>query len=258
MKSTAERIQIPLEQERFSRHLNLKEIGIKGQKRLFDGKVLIIGMGGLGSPAALSLAAAGVGTLGLVDNDVVDISNLQRQIIFGNNDLGLPKVEIASRELKLRSSQITIHQHQCYFNEDNAADLLAGYDFVIDATDNFSSKFLINDQCIMANIPFCHGGILAFSGQAMTISPHKSACYRCIFEMPPKIDSKQKPQGPLGTLPGIIGIIQATEALKYLLSQGNLLNNRLLTYDALAMTFRTINLKQNRNCQICGDEKHEY
>ena len=241
--------------ERYSRHIILKEVGGKGQQKLLDGKVLIIGAGGLGSPIALYLAAAGVGTIGIADADVVELSNLQRQIAHQTKDIGVPKVLSAREKMEAMNPDVRVNTYHAWISADNILDIINGYDFVIDGTDNFAAKFLINDACVLAGKPYSHGGILHFVGQTMTIIPGQSACYRCIFPAPPPKDAIPtcSQAGVLGVLPGVIGIMQATEALKYLLGMGELLTGRLLVYDALAMTFRTVKVRRNPHCPICGE-----
>jgi molybdopterin/thiamine biosynthesis adenylyltransferase len=241
--------------ERYSRHIILKEVGGKGQQKILDGKVLIIGAGGLGSPIALYLAAAGVGTIGIADADVVELSNLQRQIAHQTKDIGVPKVLSARDKMEAMNPDVRINTYHAWISADNILDIINGYDFVIDGTDNFAAKFLINDACVLASKPYSHGGILHFVGQTLTIIPGQSACYRCIFPAPPPKDAIPtcSQAGVLGVLPGVIGIMQATEALKYLLGMGELLTGRLLVYDALAMTFRTVKVRRNPHCPICGE-----
>lgn len=242
--------------QRYSRHIMLKEVGGKGQQKLLDSKVLIIGAGGLGSPIALYLAAAGIGTIGLADDDLVDLSNLQRQVIHFTPDLGRPKVISAGEKIKAINPDVTVNACPERVSASNIAGLIADYDFIIDATDNFAAKFLINDACVLAKKPYSHGGILKFVGQTITVIPGESACYRCIFPTPPPEDSLLacSRAGVLGVLPGVIGSLQATEAIKILLGKGELLAGRLLIYDALEMTFRTVVIKRNDKCPICGEE----
>lgn len=241
--------------QRYSRHIMLKEVGGKGQQRLLNGRVLIIGVGGLGSPAALYLAAAGVGIIGIADADEVDITNLQRQVIHFTPDLGRPKVDSAAEKMRAINPDITVHTYQDWVRAANIARIIADYDFVIDATDNFAAKFLINDACVLGNKPYSHGGILQFDGQTITILPGESACYRCIFPAPPPKDAilTCSRAGVIGVLPGVIGTIQATEAIKFLLGKGELLSGRILTYNALRMRFRDVPIRRNSNCPVCGD-----
>lgn len=240
------------QRERYARHLSLTEIGAAGQLRLAAGRVLVVGAGGLGSPVAFYLAAAGIGTLGLLDDDVVALSNLQRQILHQTADLGRPKVASAAERLQALNPELQIRAAQTRLTPGNASELLRDYDFVVDATDNFASKFLIADACHAAGKPYSHGGIARFWGQTLTVLPGKTACYRCLFEGPPPEAADSAPQGPLGAVPGVIGAIQATEALKFLLGIGELLTNRLLTYDALRLTFRTVRAHPNPTCCLCS------
>ena len=238
------------ERERYARHLSLPEIGEAGQEKLKQSRVLIIGTGGLGSPAAYYLAAAGVGTLGLMDCDVVEMSNLQRQILHFTADLGRKKTSSAEEKLKALNPDIRIKTYPIRLTSKNAQSILCDFDFVIDATDNFSSKLVIANACHTAKKPYSHAGVSRFFGQTMTVIPGQTACYRCVFESPPK--DPKIPQGPLGAVPGVIGAIQAIEAIKYLLNLGDLLTNRLLTFDALTMRFREVPVKHNSHCKLCG------
>jgi molybdopterin/thiamine biosynthesis adenylyltransferase len=241
--------------QRYSRHIMLKEVGGKGQQKLFDGKVLIIGAGGLGAPIALYLAAAGVGTIGIADADEVDLSNLQRQVIHFTSDVGKPKVYSAGEKMREINPDITVNTYKEWISAANVGRIIAGYDFVIDGTDNFAAKFLINDACVLAGKPYSHGGILQFDGQTITVKPKESACYRCIFPEPPPKDAIPtcSQAGVIGVLPGVLGSIQATEAIKFLLGKGDLLTGRLLTYNALRMKFREVPLKRKETCPVCGD-----
>jgi molybdopterin/thiamine biosynthesis adenylyltransferase len=241
--------------ERYSRHIILKEVGGKGQQKLFDGRVLIIGAGGLGAPIALYLAAAGVGTIGIADADDVDISNLQRQVIHFTPDIGRPKVESAREKMVAINPDVKVVTYKEWISSVNINGIIADYDFVIDGTDNFAAKFLINDACVLAGKPYSHGGILQFDGQTITVKPRESACYRCIFPEPPPRDSipSCSQAGVIGVLPGVIGTIQATEAIKFLLGKGDLLTDRLLTYSALRMKFREVPLRRKTTCPVCGD-----
>lgn len=242
--------------ERYSRHIILKEIGVKGQKKLMNGKVLIIGAGGLGAPAALYLAAAGVGTIGIADADVVDLSNLQRQVIHTTNDIGKPKVESAKETMNAINPDVNVVTYQDYLDSSNIMDIIKDYDFVLDGTDNFPTKFLINDACVMAKIPFSHAGIIRFKGQLMTVIPGESPCYRCVFRNPPPKDAVPtcKQAGVIGAMGGVIGSLQAMEAIKYLTGTGELLAGYLLTYDALKMDFHKIKLPaRGDGCAVCSD-----
>lgn len=239
--------------ERYSRHIILKDIGIEGQEKMIKGKVLIIGTGGLGAPAALYLAAAGVGTIGLVDGDVVDRTNLQRQVIHFTPDIGKPKVISAKEKIIQINPEVKVNTYQELAMANNILDLIKDYDFIIDGTDNFPAKFLINDACVMAKKPFSHGGILRFDGQAMTYTPGNT-CYRCVFNEPPPKNAVPScsQAGILGAVAGILGTIQATEALKYLIGKGELLTNKLLIFNALNMNFRTVKLTCNVHCPVCS------
>lgn len=240
--------------ERYSRHIILPEVGGKGQMTLLSGRVLLVGAGGLGSPAALYLAAAGVGTIGLVDGDVVDLTNLQRQVAHATADVGRPKVESAAAKCRAINPDVTVRLYPEHLRADNAPGILKDYDFVIDGTDNFAAKFLVADACYFAGKPYSHAGILRFEGQTTTVIPRQSACYRCLFPAPPPPNAVPScsQAGVLGVLAGIMGTIQAAEAVKYLLGIGDLLTNRLLVFDALRMTFRTVPFKRNPGCPICG------
>ncbi|HEY5997265.1 MAG TPA: molybdopterin-synthase adenylyltransferase MoeB [Candidatus Deferrimicrobiaceae bacterium] len=241
--------------DRYSRHIILKEVGGKGQQKLLAGRVLIIGAGGLGAPAALYLAAAGVGTIGIADADVVDVTNLQRQVIHFTPDVGKAKVESAAEKMRAINPDVTVKTYHEWITAANIAGILAGYDFVIDGTDNFAAKFLVNDACVLAGKPYSHAGILQFEGQALTVLPGKSTCFRCIFPEPPPKDAIPtcSQAGVLGVLPGVVGSIQATEAIKFLLGKGDLLAGRLLTYNALSMKFREIPIDRNPRCPVCGE-----
>lgn len=241
--------------ERYSRHIILKEVGVKGQKKLLNAKVLIIGAGGLGAPAAMYLAAAGVGTIGIADADEVDLSNLQRQVIHTTNDLGKPKVESAKETMQAINPDVNVITYHDFIAADNIMDIIKDYDFILDGTDNFPAKFLINDACVMAKKPFSHAGIIRFQGQLMTYVPEKGPCYRCVFENPPPKDAVPtcKQAGVIGAMAGVIGCLQAMEAVKYITGAGELLTGSLLTYDALKMEFRKIKLPKNKKCGVCGE-----
>ncbi len=243
------------QKERYARHIILPEVGANGQEKLLDSKVLIVGAGGLGSPATLYLAAAGIGTIGLVDPDTVDLTNLQRQVLHSIPAVGKPKIESAKNAVHALNNDVEVITYATLLTEANATEIIAKYDFIIDATDNFSSKFLIADVCHKTKTPYSHAGVSLFEGQTTTVLPGKSTCYRCIFNSPPPEDeqeSSSQPTGILGVLPGVIGSIQATEAIKFLLGIGNCLTNRLLIYNSLSMKFREVKLKKNKNCPLCG------
>lgn len=242
--------------ERYSRHIILKEVGVKGQKKLLNAKVLIIGAGGLGAPAAMYLAAAGVGTIGIADADEVELSNLQRQIIHGTADVGKPKVVSARETMESMNPDIKVITHRIFVDASNIRKLIREYDFIIDGTDNFPAKFLINDACVIEKKPFSHAGIIRFQGQLMTYVPDKGPCYRCVFKNPPPKDAVPtcKQAGVIGAMGGVIGSLQAMEAIKYIIGKGELLTGYLLTYDALKMEFRKIRLPGNtRDCAVCGE-----
>ena len=245
------------QRERYLRHIILKGVGAEGQKKLLQSAVLIVGTGGLGSPAAMYLAAAGIGRIGIIDNDVVELVNLQRQIIHKTGDIGSPKVKSATRELKAINPDIKIDTYNKRFTEQNALELISKYDFVIDGTDNFPSRYLINDVCVKTNTAFSYGGVIKFKGQTMTVVPHKSACFRCLFQSPPPEEAVPRScqAGILGVIPGVIGCLQAAEAIKHLLGLGDLLTNQLLIYNALTSSFRKITFKKNTECSVCGTSR---
>ncbi len=238
---------------RYSRNIILKEVGGEGQKKLLEAKVLVIGAGGLGSPILLYLAAAGVGTLGIVDSDVVDLSNLQRQIIHFTPDINKPKVDSAKAKIEQLNPDVKIITYNERLTSKNIKEIISNYDFIIDGTDNFPTKFLVNDACVMLKKAYSHAGILRFDGQTFTYTPG-NMCYRCIFKEPPPkgVVPTCSEAGILGAVAGVIGSIQAVEALKYILNKDDLLTNRLLTFNALNSSFREIKLKKNENCIVCG------
>ncbi|MDR0886742.1 MAG: molybdopterin-synthase adenylyltransferase MoeB [Clostridiales Family XIII bacterium] len=242
--------------ERYSRHIILSEVGVKGQKKLLNSKVLIIGAGGLGAPVGMYLAAAGVGTIGIADADTVDLSNLQRQVIHTTADVGKPKVESAKETMLAINPDITVNTYHEFVLASNIADIVKDYDFVIDGTDNFPAKFLINDACVLAKKPFSHAGIIRFQGQLMTYVPGEGPCYRCVFKSPPPPDAVPtcSQAGVIGAMGGVIGSLQAMEAIKYIIGKGELLTGQLLTYDALKMEFRKIKLPHGDHCAVCGKE----
>ena len=240
---------------RYSRQIVLKEVGIEGQTKLFDARVLVIGAGGLGSAAAPYLAAAGVGTIGLADGDRVDLSNLQRQIIHTTSDLGRPKVISGAEKLLAIEPRVRVETVHEFVTAANVRQLVSGYDFIIDGTDNFAAKFLINDACVLSRKPFSHAGILRFQGQTMTVLPGQTTCYRCIFGGPPPqgLVPTCSQAGILGAVAGVIGSLQAVECLKHLLGIGQLLTDCLLTFDALTMTPRKVAFRRNPRCAVCGE-----
>ncbi|MGI6457459.1 MAG: molybdopterin-synthase adenylyltransferase MoeB [bacterium] len=242
--------------ERYSRQLILPRVGGKGQTKLLESRVLVVGAGGLGSPSACYLAAAGVGTLGLVDDDRVDLSNLQRQIVHGTADVGIPKTESAARKLQAMNPDVKVIQHQCRLKADNILGIIRDYDVILDGTDNFPTRFLINDACVMAKKPLVHAGIFRFEGQCLTIKPGEGPCYRCLFPEPPPaglVPSCQE-AGILGCVAGVLGTIQATEAIKLILNIGEPLVGKLLTFEALEMTFRKVSIPRDKQCAICGEK----
>lgn len=241
---------------RYSRHLILPEVNADGQRRIKAARVLCIGAGGLGSPAALYLAAAGIGTLGLVDADRVDASNLQRQILYGTDDIGKPKLETAQSRLREINPNMEIVRHDARLTSANATEIIAPYDLVIDGSDNFPTRYLSNDVCVFARKPNIYGSVFRFEGQASVFAPHLGGpCYRCLFPEPPPPGAAPScaEAGVLGVLPGIIGLIQATEALKLILGAGETLAGRLLHFDALKMKFREFQLRRDSTCPVCGD-----
>ena len=245
---------------RYSRHISLDEIGEDGQVKLLNSRALIIGAGGLGSPAAMYLAAAGVGTIGIADADEVDLSNLQRQIIHGTSDLGKAKVISAKEKLSDINPGVTVNTYRLFVTDENIGELIEDYDFVLDCTDNFESKFMINDACVKSKKPFCHAGIFHFKGQLMTYVPEKGACYRCVFKCPPPKEDvpKKSEMGIIGAIPGIIGSLQAMEAIKYFTGAGELLTGYLLTFDALKAEFRKIKIPAAADCPVCGTRQSKF
>ncbi|MDH5560666.1 MAG: HesA/MoeB/ThiF family protein [Deltaproteobacteria bacterium] len=241
--------------DRYARHILLTEMDLDGQEKLANSKVLIIGAGGLGSPAALYLAGAGIGTIGIVDNDTVDLSNIHRQIAHFTKDVNVSKVESAAEKMQAINPDVEIITYKDFVTSENIVEIIRGYDFVLDGTDNFSAKFLINDACVMENIPYSHGGILRFTGQAMTVIPGKSACFRCVFREPPppNLIPTCLETGVLGPVVGILGTIQATETLKHLTGVGEVLANQLLSFEAKGMDFRKVRVKKDKNCPLCGE-----
>ena len=241
---------------RYSRHLLLPEVGEEGQVRLLDSKVLLIGAGGLGSPAAIYLAAAGVGTIGIVDYDVVDSSNLQRQVLHNLDRLGQPKVESARETLTALNPDVKVEPHNVRLSADNVIDILSGYDVIVDGGDNFPTRYLVNDASLSLKTPVVHGSIFRFDGQISVFDPYVGPCYRCQYPEPPppELAPSCAEAGVLGALPGIIGSIQAVEAIKLLLGIGDTLVGRLLTYDALTQEFLDLKIRRNPDCPACGDE----
>ncbi|MSP78290.1 MAG: molybdopterin-synthase adenylyltransferase MoeB [Dehalococcoidia bacterium] len=244
----------PQQVKRYSRHIIMPQVGSAGQRKLMQAKVLIIGAGGLGSPSAVYLALAGVGTIGLVDFDTVDLSNLQRQILHHNDDVGKPKVQSAKEAMHAYNPDIKVVMHQTRITSENAFDIIKDYDVVVNGADNFPSRYLVNDACYLLKKPLVDGSILIFDGQSTVFLPGKG-CYRCLFPEPPgpgEVPNCSE-AGVLGAMTGIIGSIQAAETLKLLLGIGESLAGRLLVVDALTMEFRTMKLRRNAKCPLCGD-----
>lgn len=246
----------PSEELRYSRHLALREIGPAGQEKIRSARVLLIGAGGLGSPAALYLAAAGVGTIGLIDHDRVDVSNLQRQVLYATSDIGEAKVQSARRRLEGLNPFVKIHAHEHELGAANVMPIISNYDLVLDGTDRFNTRYLSNDACVLSGKPLISAAIHRFEGQAMTYVPNAGPCYRCLFPSPPAdgLVPNCAEAGVLGVLPGVMGVIQATEALKLILGAGDLLIGRLLTYDALGMRFSEFKFARRPDCAVCGEQ----
>src|SRR5436309_2713587 len=246
----------PAELQRYSRHLMMPEVTPDGQRRLKAARVLCIGAGGLGSPAAVYLAAAGMGTIGIVDFDDVDLSNLQRQILHGTKDVGRDKLESARDRLHDINPEIDVQLHKCRFSSENAPQLVSGYDVIVDGSDNFPTRYLSNDVCVLARKPNVYGSVFRFEGQTTVFAPHLGGpCYRCLFPEPPPPDSVPNcaQAGVLGVLPGIIGMLQAIEAIKMIVGVGESLVGRLLHFDALKVKFRELNLRRDPGCPVCGE-----
>lgn len=241
--------------ERYSRQIILPSLGGKGQEKLLSAKVLIVGAGGLGSPAALYLASAGIGKIGIVDSDKVELNNLQRQILHSTKDVGRAKVESAKARLSATNPEIEITPYDIRLTSANILDIIKEYDIIIDGSDNFPTRYLVNDASVLSAKPLSHGGIFRFDGQAMTILPGVSACYRCLFPEPPPAGLMPSCQeaGILGAVAGIIGTIQANEVLKYVLGIGDLLSGKLLVFSALDSSFRRVKVPKDPKCPVCGD-----
>jgi len=241
--------------ERYSRQIILPEVGVKGQSKLAEGKVLIIGAGGIGSPTAFYLAAAGIGKIGIVDSDDVELSNLQRQILHSTNDLGRPKVASAKERLEALNPDVEVVTHYLRLTSENIWEVLSDYDIVVDGSDNFSTRYLVNDVCVLSNKLLVTGAVLGFEAQATTVIPKESACYRCIFPAPPptRFAPSCREAGVIGTVCGVVGSVLATEVIKLLLGKGGLLTNRLFTCNLLTMEFRKIDVRRNPECPVCGD-----
>jgi Dinucleotide-utilizing enzymes involved in molybdopterin and thiamine biosynthesis family 2 len=247
----------PTQLDRYSRHIILDDVGPEGQKDLLDAEVLILGAGGLGAPIIQYLAAAGVGTLGIADDDEVELSNLQRQIIHGDDDVGRKKVDSAAEFVADLNPDVDVERHDLRVTPDNIEELIDDYDFVVDGTDNFETRYLVNDACTLAEIPFSHGSIFRFEGQVTTFAgDDDSPCYRCLFpEAPPAgMVPNCATAGVLGVLPGTVGCLQATETIKYLMSKGETLDGSMLFFDALDMDFDKVEIPKQDDCPVCGDD----
>ena len=245
----------PADLARYSRHLSLREIGVPGQEKLKAAKVLLVGAGGLGSPAALYLAASGVGTIGVIDNDRVDVSNLQRQVLYDTHSVGRPKADAAKERLLALNPEIELISHPVELRAANVRGIFSNYDVVLDGTDRFTTRYLSNDACVLLGKPLVSAAIHRFEGQAMTYVPGQGPCYRCLFPEPPAdgLVPNCAEAGVLGVLPGVMGTIQATEAIKLIVAVGEPLVGRFLTYDALAMRFGEFRFSRRSDCAVCGD-----
>lgn len=242
------------QRERYARQIVLPAMGEAGQKKLLDASVLVVGVGGLGSPISLYLAAVGIGRLGLVDPDVVDLSNLQRQVLYRTPEVGQPKLERARQTLNAMNPELVVETYETRFQAHNALEIIHGYDVVIDGTDNFPSKYLLNDACVLSGKPLIQAGVACYEGQMMVIKPGEGPCYRCVHPDPPiegAIPSSRE-TGILGTVPGVMGILQATEAIKLITGCGPSLVGQLLLYDAIEMEFRRVRISRDPDCAICG------
>ncbi len=245
----------PYQVKRYSRHIIMPQVGSKGQRKLLDSKVLIVGAGGLGSPIAIYLTLAGVGTIGIVDFDTVDVTNLQRQILHYDSDIGRPKVQSATDTLKAYNPDVHVNVHEEPIISENAMEIISEYDVIINGADNFPARYLVNDASYLSNKPLVDGSILLFDGQATVYIPGKG-CYRCLFPAPPppgEVPSCAE-AGVLGMLPGLVGTIQATETVKLIMGIGDSLSGRLLLIDAIDMDFRTVKIRRNPKCPLCGDD----
>lgn len=244
------------EVERYSRHIILQEVGGTGQQKIKDSKVLVVGAGGLGSPVSYYLAAAGIGNLGIIDSDVVDRSNLQRQILHNTDDIDTPKVDSAREKLEKLNPNVELTTYEKHLNKDNVLDIIADYDIIVDGVDNFPTRYLLNDACVMNNKTLVDGGILRFEGQLLTIEPGEGPCYRCIFKDPPDPEAVPSCQeaGILGAIAGTIGTLQATEVLKLITGVGDSLIGKILIYDAKKVSFRQVVIKKDPECPVCGDD----
>ena len=244
------------QRERYSRHILIPEVGAEGQRKLLDAKVLLLGAGGLGSPTALYLAAAGVGTLGIVDNDDVDLSNLQRQVIHTTESIGTPKVDSAERAIKAINPDVEVVKYATRLDASNIVEIISGYDVIVDGADNFPTRYLLNDATVRLRIPVVSASILGFEGQLSVFQPYEGPCYRCLYPVPPPAELAPScgANGVLGVLPGTMGLLQATEVIKLIIGAGEPLIGRLLLYDALAATFTELKVRRDENCPICSRE----
>jgi sulfur-carrier protein adenylyltransferase/sulfurtransferase len=244
------------QRERYSRHLLLPEVGVEGQQKLLDARVLLLGAGGLGSPAALYLAAAGVGTLGIVDNDEVDLSNLQRQVIHSSERIGVSKVDSAEQTINALNPDVKVEKYPVRLGADNIVEIISGYDIVVDGLDNFPTRYLLNDASVRLRIPVVSAAILGFEGQLSVFKPYDGPCYRCLFPVPPPAELAPScgANGVLGVLPGTMGLLQATEVIKLILDEGDPLIGRLLMYDALAARVSEVKVRRDPDCPICSRE----
>jgi molybdopterin/thiamine biosynthesis adenylyltransferase len=247
------------QRERYSRHILIPEIGLEGQQKLLEAKVLLLGAGGLGSPAALYLAAAGVGTLGVVDNDVVDLSNLQRQVAHSNDRIGIPKVDSAEIAIKEINPDVNVVKYQTRLDASNIMEIIEGYDVIIDGVDNFPTRYLLNDATVRLGIPVVSASILGFDGQLSVFKPHDGPCYRCLYPTPPPAELAPScgANGVLGVLPGTMGLLQSTEVIKLIVGSGEPLVGRLLLYDALAASFTELKVRRDPECPVCSRDPSE-
>lgn len=252
---TKPRTLTDMEMERYSRQIRIPEVGIKGQTKLLDSKVLLIGAGGLGCPSAIYLAAAGVGTIGIVDNDVVDLSNLQRQILHHTSSLGTPKTESAKAALHAINPSIEVNTYQEKLSSANVMEIIEPYDIIVDGSDNFPTRYLINDACVWTGKPNVHGSVFRFEGQVTLFNPYQGPCYRCLYPSPtpPDLAPSCADAGVLGVLPGVVGLLQAVETIKFIIGEGDSLAGRLITYDALTTSFREFKLRRDLGCPVCGE-----
>src|SRR3954471_161324 len=247
------------QKERYSRHLLLPEIGLEGQLKLLDAKVLLLGAGGLGAPTALYLAAAGVGTLGVVDDDVVDLSNLQRQVIHANDRIGVPKVDSAEQTINGLNPDVEVFKYQPRLDSSNIMEIIEGYDVIVDGVDNFPTRYLLNDATVRLDIPVVSASILGFDGQLSVFKPHDGPCYRCLYPVPPPAELAPScgANGVLGVLPGTMGLLQATEVVKLIIGAGEPLVGRLLLYEALGATFTELKVRRDPDCPICSRDPED-